>query len=370
MAKKDTNDKELLAAFSDLDKINPLATFLSENTLSTVDKWISTGCGALNAIISGDIVNGGIPSGRITLFSGEAASGKSFIINKILANAQKDHGMMPVIFDSEFDKDKAMAEAAGLDPKKVKYVPVGSIEQLTLQMCSFLDKVIENNLQGRFAIAIDSLGNLASDKEIMDVEKGKTTGDMGLRAKEIKKFFRLVTFKCAAAKCPIVAAMHIYASVGDLYPSLVKKMSGGEGPIYMASVGVQMAARKEKQDEDNDQDIKLPEGKNYSGVTLRMLTVKNRFIPPFLAIENYLSFTTGLDKYSGLYEMAINHGVLGKDGHKDVLLPSNEVIGKYKEWRHNEKIWDEQIIPLLNEKLKIAYKYNTVNTLEKVEVEE
>jgi hypothetical protein len=156
----------------------------------------------------------------------------------------------------------------------------------------------------------------------------------------------------------MLISLHIYHEPAQLYPSLVKKTGGGEGPIYLATVGIQLAARKEKQDEKNEQDQILPEGKSYSGVTLRMLTVKNRFIPPFLAIENFLSYKTGLDKYSGLFEMAENHGIIVKDGHRYNLFDGTK-LGFYSEFRHNVDIWENKIIPPLNEKIKQAYRYNS-----------
>jgi len=52
--------------------------------------------------------------------------------------------------------------------------------------------------------------------------------------------------------------------------------------LYMSSVIVQLARRNEKQDDKNDEDKMLPEAKQYSGVTLRAMTTKNRFLPPFL----------------------------------------------------------------------------------------
>ena len=41
-------------------------------------------------------------------------------------------------------------------------------------------------MQGKFIIVLDSLGNLAADKEVDDAEADKTAFDMGLRAKDRK----------------------------------------------------------------------------------------------------------------------------------------------------------------------------------------
>ncbi len=55
--------------FKSVDAMNEDASVLEDATLSTVSDWIDTGSYALNAIISGSL-HGGIPSGRITGFSG------------------------------------------------------------------------------------------------------------------------------------------------------------------------------------------------------------------------------------------------------------------------------------------------------------
>ena len=118
-------DKNVLKAFETLDKLNPESSFLSDASLSTVDDWYDTGCMALNAIISGSL-HGGVPQGRITGFSGPSMTGKTYIINKILGNAQRK-GLMPVIFDTEVAVDSESARGVGLDPDTTKYVPVNTV---------------------------------------------------------------------------------------------------------------------------------------------------------------------------------------------------------------------------------------------------
>lgn len=85
-------DGSIEDAFKILDELNPDATFLDESSLSNVTEWIDTGCMALNAIISGSLY-GGVPMGRITGFAGPQACGKTLMVNKIMANAQKKECM-------------------------------------------------------------------------------------------------------------------------------------------------------------------------------------------------------------------------------------------------------------------------------------
>ena len=179
--------------------------------------------------------------------------------------------------------------------------------------------------------------------------------DMGMRAKSLKSMMRLLTYKAARTGTTILFANHTYDDPAAMFPSLVKNQAGGKGPVYLASVLVQLASRSEKQDNANEEDEMLPEAKKYSGTTLRALTVKNRFVPPFLEAEMYLNFKTGLDKYAGLKDVAVNHGVIDQNGATYAMGDSK--LGYYKNWRKDEKLWEESILPKLEEVLQEKYCY-------------
>ncbi|MBC8416836.1 hypothetical protein H8E06_00720 [bacterium] len=347
---------DLDKAFEKLNKLNPDAGYLSESGLSTVTDYIDTGCMVLNSVISGSLY-GGVPKGRITGFSGPSMTGKTYIINKILGNAQRA-GYIPVVFDTEIAVDEKSASGVGLDPEKTKYVPVNTVGECRNQIFALLDGIEQNNLQGKFIISIDSLGNLAADKEVEDAEKGKHAMDMGLRAKALKSMMRLLTYKAARTGTTILFSNHTYDDPSAMFPTLVKNQSGGKGPVYLASVLVQLAARNEKQDSGNNDDEMLPEANKFSGSTLRALTVKNRFIPPFLECEMYLNFKTGLDKYSGLKDLAVNHDVIVQNG-ATYALADGEKLGYYKNWREKTELWEEKILPPLETILKEKYCYGS-----------
>ena len=340
-------------AFAKLQKLNSNATTLEKNTLSNVTEWIDTGCLVLNSILSGSLY-GGVPKGRITIFAGDSGCGKTFILNKILAHAQQK-GMVPVIFDTEVAVENEGAENVGLDTSNVKYVPVDTVESCRNQIMTFLDEVEkEPELHGKFIISINSLGNLASEKEINDAGANKGAMDMGLRAKQLKSMMRIITYKAAVTGTTVIASNHTYADPGALHPTLVKQQAGGSGPVYMASILVQMAAKKEKTDAGNTNDEALTESRNYSGVTLRMLTVKNRFIPAFLQGEAYLNFKTGLEKYSGLKDIAVSHGIIQQNG--STYSMGEKKLGYYKNWRNDEETWSN-VLPKLESSISEKYRY-------------
>lgn len=344
--------------FGSVDKLNPDADFLDKSVISTPSEWIDTGSKALNAIISGSL-HKGIPVGRITGFAGPSGAGKTLIMNKIMANAQKQ-GYIAVIWDSEVAVDKESAKNVGMDLKKTKYYPIETIEDCRNQLSTFLDNVIAaNDPELKFIVAIDSLGNLASSKEIEDARKGKDAADVGQRAKATKSMMRAITYKAAKAKVPILFSNHIYEGM-EMFPSLVKNQAGGKGPIYLASILVQLGIRNEKVSENPDESS-IAISHNVSGITMSALTVKNRIVPPFLKTELYLNFKTGLDTNAGLFDIATAFNVIEQNGKTYKFGEEN--IGYRKNIEKNNELW-EKICPILESKLNQELRYGVVDNTE------
>jgi hypothetical protein len=181
---------------------------------------------------------------------------------------------------------------------------------------------------------------------------------MGSRAVALKSMLRAITHAAAKANCPVVFTNHIYDNPGAMYPTLIKSQSGGSGPLYMSSVLVQMSTKQErvgKSDNKNASDDVTPLSKDVNGLTMRALTTKNRFVPPFLECEMYLNFRSGLSKYSGLLEMLEGYEIIHKQGHRYVF--GEEVLGFYKDFKDNDSIWDK-VLPKLEEKLKEHLTFN------------
>lgn len=369
MPKKTELPDGLKDAFKALDKMNEDSAILSENALSVVTEWIDTGCMALNGIISGSLFKG-VPKGRITGLVGPTGSGKTLILNKIIANAQKkDPDVWGVVWDSENAYDPQMAINVGANPDKIKVNPVATIEDCRNQIATFIDNIIEKpELHGKIVIGIDSLGNLASAKEIADAEKGKDAVDMGMRAKAIKSMLRIIPYKCSKANISLIYTNHIYDDPASMYPSLIKNQAGGKGPSYLASLLIQLSVTQEKiESGEKEETIKI--ANKVKGVRLKALTVKNRDIPPILDTYMYLNYKTGLYKYSGLLELAEAYDVIERQGNTYILKESGEKLGFRKSFRDDHKKW-EKIIPLLDVALQKELVYSSEAELLAKEVED
>lgn len=348
-------DKKYLDLMDEIDEVNPYATYLDESTFSNVDEWIDTGSLALNAIISGSMYKG-IPVGRVTQFAGPSMTGKTFFVQKIIANAQK-MGKHVVVFDSENAIDADGAIGFGIDPSKVKYVPTTTIENTRNAIFKFLKKVAEAGAMGKYVIVVDSLAQMESELGESRMEKDSTSADMGTFAKSIKSFLKTCVNWSKLTKTTVIITNEVYDNPNEMYPSLEKNMPGGRAAVYKPSVTVQLARKPMKDDDGKTIDNTLAAAqRNFSGVILRCLTVKNRFVKQFLEVELYLSFASGLDKFYGLLEVMRGLGVVVLDGktYKDF---NGESLGYYKNWRKDKAVW-KKLLPELENRIQTAWKYS------------
>jgi RecA/RadA recombinase len=365
---KSSIEKEVESALDLLNEANPYATWLDKSTLSRVDDWIDTGSYALNAIISGSCFKG-IPAGRVTVLAGESQTFKTGFLLRILANAQS-MGKHVVIFDTENAVDPESAEAAGLDISKVKYVPCKTIEQTRNSIFNFLNRVEEKQLGGQFVIAVDSLSNLQSEMDFKRMDKDNTSQDTGTKARAMKTLMQTLTNMGGLTRTTVICTSHVYDNPMELFPSLEKNMPGGKSVIYLPSVTVQIARKPMKDDGGKTIDKTIAVGqKSYSGVILRALTRKNRFIKQYLEVEMYLSFANGLNKYHGLLDLLVGFGIIVQTG-ATYQLPDGTKLGYYKNFRKNVELWEKTFIPELEKKIAVEWKYSTSTTSQEEQEDE
>lgn len=352
-------------AWAVLDDSNPEASMLSE-ALSNINTFDDTGCCMLNALLSGRIVDGGFPEGRMTVLAAPSSVGKSYIGLQAAALAQKK-GKRILIFDSENAIDREFASNLGLDVSKVKYFPVKSIEQCKNSMYAFLDFVDKQGMKGQFFILVDSLGGMMSEMDFKRLEDESTSADMGTLAKSMKGFIKMMTIMSARTKTTIVCTNHIFDNPGQMFPSLEKNMSGGKSVKYFSSTVLQLSAVQVKED---DKDRKTGDeaaigSKGMTGIAIRGLSIKNRVVKPYMEGSMYISWQKGLRKYYGLLELAQEFDLIYNKAGKLYVRAENEgeddrYIGTKVEIQTSKKFWDE-FIPTLQKKIDEHWTYNGAN---------
>lgn len=195
--------------------------------VSTLDKstffgdsdFIPTPVPLLNVALSGS-VDGGLTSG-LTVFAGPSKNFKSSYLLVLIASFQKKNPEGVVIFyDSEFGSTPAYFKNFGIDITRVIHVPVMNIEEIKFDLLTQLDQI---EIGDKIMIAVDSVGNIASKKEVEDALAEKSVADM-TRAKQMKSLFRMVTPYLTLKNLPMVVINHTYETQ-EMYSKTV--MSGG-----------------------------------------------------------------------------------------------------------------------------------------------
>jgi RecA/RadA recombinase len=312
-------------SFLDLDKqLSKISGFetgslLETNTFSEVDEWIPTGNYLLNAQISGTLF-GGVPNSRSFGVMGDPGTGKSFFCLNVVREAQKI-GYDVIYCDTEGAIDKSSAQKFGIDMGKIRYQPIQTVSQFQTFVANVLDLVKKAKGSGenpKILLVLDSLGMLSTDKELNDAMKGHNAADMGAKAKELRKLFRVITLDLTAAKIPLICTNHVYAG-GGYVPT--KESSGGDGPIFAMSV-VSFLSKAQLKDGAGTK----------TGIIVTSTLKKSRFTIPE-QVKFHISFAHGMNPYVGLQDYVtweacgIERGkyeeVKGPDGKKmSVFKPS------------------------------------------------
>lgn len=282
-------------SFLDLDKqLSKISGFetgsiLAENTFSEVEDWIPTGNYLLNAQLSGSLFNG-VPGNRSFGLMGDPGTGKSFVCLNVAREAQKK-GYDVVYCDTEGAIDKSSAIKFGIDPNKLRYQPIKTVTEFMTFVANLLDlvkKAKEGGSDPKVLLILDSLGMLSTDKELNDAMSGKNAADMGAKAKELRKLFRVITLDLTAAKIPLICTNHVYAG-GGFFPT--KESSGGDGPIFAMSV-ISFLSKAQ---------LKEGNSSTKTGIIVTSNLKKSRFTIPE-PVKFHISFANGMNPYVGLQD--------------------------------------------------------------------
>ena len=326
------------------DTENEFASIVNEGVeAGDVSTFIDTGSYIFNALASGTI-HGGIPANKITALAGESATGKTFFVLGMCKHFLENNPDAGVIyFESESALTKDLIEKRGIDTKRMVVMPVTTVQEFRTQSLRVLDSYLEQDEADRkpILLVLDSLGMLSTTKEVEDTEAGKETRDM-TRAQVVKAAFRVLTLKLGKAKVPLVITNHTYDVVGSMFPQ--KEMGGGSGLKYAASTIIYLSKKKDK------------DGSEIVGNIIHCKTHKSRLSKENSMVDVRLSYEKGLDRYYGLLDLAIKHGIF-KQVSTRIELPDG--TKQYAKTINNEpqKYFTEDIMKQLDEASEKEFSY-------------
>ena len=268
---------------------------LTESKFFSNKDLIQTSVPAVNVALSGKL-DGGLTPG-LTVFAGPSKHFKTAFA-MLLAKAFQDKYDDGVIlfYDSEFGAPQSYFETFDIDTNRVVHSPIADIEQLKHDIMQQLNGVERDD---HIMIIVDSVGNLASKKEVEDALEGKSVADM-TRAKQMKSLFRMITPHLTIKDIPAIVVNHTYKEIG-LFPKDV--VSGGTG-IYYSADNIFIIGRRQQKT-----------GTDVTGYEFVINVEKSRFVREKSKIPVAVTWEDGISKWSGLLDMGL------ESGH--VIKPSN-----------------------------------------------
>lgn len=215
MAKKSKDTlsvSENCSVFDLVKSVSDSAEIIKTSSLSEIKEWIPSGNYILNACLSGNLF-GAIPSNRITIFSGNPGSGKSYLCMSICREAQL-MGYTPVYMDSEGAIDKTFCERLGIDTSNFIIQQVNTINEVSNFIASLCKKIesIKEEDRPKMILVLDSLGNLTSEKERDDTLAKSDKRDM-TKQQNVKALFRVNSVPLSKLQIPFLVTSHCYQCV-------------------------------------------------------------------------------------------------------------------------------------------------------------
>lgn len=318
--------------------------------------WISTGNYALNYLISSDFFKG-IPLSTVSCFGGITGAGKSFLASgNVVKNAQAQ-GVLCVVIDSEYALYEGWLKNMGvsLDSDKLIITQLSLVDEVGKFINTFMEGYNEDygtlpmEEQPPVLIVIDSLAALTTSASIAQFEGGDMSGDFGILPKKLKQLAIQSMRLMGNKNVGLLATNHTRES-GDKYkPDEIQ--SGGRGFQYMSSIVLNMSKGKLKEDEDGNAT------KDVMGMRSICKLAKSRFNHRDLhkSVDVNIPFDTGIDPYSGLFDLFDRRGVFVKEGHR-YLYKSKVDNYEFKEFRKN--ISHEQFMKVMQDFVLVKDQYD------------
>lgn len=252
--------------------------------------YINCGVPMIDTALSGE-VDGGLTAG-ILMIAGPSKHFKTGFALLMATTFLKKHPDGIILFyDSEFGSPLSYFESYGIPSDSVVHTPIQNVEQAKHDMMNQLENLTD---QDKVLIMVDSIGNLASKKEVEDALEGKSVADM-TRAKALKSLFRMITPHLTMKNIPFVAINHSYKTI-EMYSKDV--VGGGTGAYYSAD-DIWIVGRQQEKD-----------GKELQGFNFIINIEKSRTVKEKSKIPITITFEDGIHRWSGLFDLAVEFGIL------------------------------------------------------------
>ncbi|MFC2066371.1 recombinase RecA [Chloroflexota bacterium] len=260
---------------------------LGESPVSTVEA-IPSGSLALDLALG----IGGIPKGRITEIFGPESSGKTTLGQHIIAETQKQGGMVAYI-DAEHALDPAYAANCGVNVDDLLISQPDTGEQ-ALEITEALVRSGAIDV-----IVVDSVAALVPRAEI-EGEMGDA--HVGLQARLMSQALRKLAAAIGRSGTAVIFINQLREKVGIVFGN-PEVTPGGRALKFYSSVRIDLRRIET-----------IKQGNEAVGNHVRARVVKNKVAPPFRTAEFDIMFDHGISKEGNLIDLGVELGLVKKAG--------------------------------------------------------
>jgi len=235
---------------------------------------------------------GGIPRGRVIEIYGPESSGKTTIVQHIIAECQRTGGVAALI-DAEHALDPVYAANTGVNIDDL-FISQPDTGEQALEICEALVRSGAVDI-----VAVDSVAALVPRAEL---EGDMGDAHVGLQARLMSQALRKLTGAISRSKTSVVFTNQLREKVGVMFGN-PETTPGGRALKFYASVRL---------DVRRIESIKV--GTDVVGNRTKVRVVKNKVAPPFKLAEFDIMYNEGISKEGGLLDLGVELAIVRKSG--------------------------------------------------------